>query len=382
MRRIDDVMKKIQRHKRKTQDARKSKSTNRRVSISLLVGLPILLNIIGLFFIFEASSVTAFRNLGDSLYFLKQQFLWFVLGTLVMGMFSYFDYRKLYYFSFPILLVSIFFLIIVLIPGVGVHVGGARRWISLGPVGFQPSEVAKFAAILYLSSWFLYKERQRFWSFLLLLSFIIGLIMIQPDLGTSIIIFLLFISIYYISGESFMHLLMFAPFAVIAGFMFVLTSSYRLQRLTAYLDPGADPAGIGYHVRQIQISLASGGMLGRGLSSSRQKYQFLPEAHTDSIFAIIGEEVGFLGGFLLIILFLLLLYLLFRVAIEAKDRYGRLLAGSIWSLLALQALVNLGAMVSVIPLTGVPLPFISYGGSSLLILYALMGIAVSVARRS
>lgn len=367
-------MRKRTHHKQKHTDYNRTK-------IGLLAGLPILLTTIGLFFIFEASSVSAFRTLGDSFYFLKQQLIWFVLGVGAMGALSLFDYRKLYYVSFPFLLVTIFFLIIVLIPGIGVNAGGARRWISLGPVGFQPSEVAKFSAILYLSSWFLYKERQRFWSFLLLLSFIIGLVMIQPDLGTSIIIFLLFISIYFFSGESLIHLLMLIPFAGGAGLLLVLTSPYRLKRLTAFLNPEADPGGIGYHIRQISISLASGGLLGRGLSSSRQKYQFLPEAHTDSIFAIIGEEVGFMGSLLLILLYIFLLYLLFKVAVNAKDRYGRLLAGSIWSLLALQVIINLGAMVSLIPLTGVPLPFISYGGSSLLIIFSLMGIVISVARR-
>jgi cell division protein FtsW len=349
--------------------------------IGYLAILPIILTTIGLFFIFDASSINAFRTLGDSFYFFKQQLIWFVLGIGVMGFFSYFDYRKLYYISFPVLLVTIFFLIIVLIPGVGVTVGGARRWINLGPIGFQPSEVAKFSAILYLSSWFLYKERQRFLSFLLLLGFIIGLIMIQPDMGTSIIIFLLFISIYFFSGENLLHLAVFSPFAIGAGLIVVFSSSYRLKRLTAYLDPNNDPNGIGYHIRQISISLASGGFIGRGLSSSRQKYQFLPEAHTDSIFAIIGEEIGFIGSFLLIGLYVFLLYQIFQVVIHSKDRFGKLLAGSIWCLLAWQVIINLGAMVSLIPLTGVPLPFISYGGSSLLILFSLMGIVISVARR-
>jgi len=272
------------------------------------MGLPILLTTIGLYFIFDASSVSAFRALGDGFYFLKQQLLWFVLGMGVMGAFSVFDYRKLYYISFPFLLVTIFFLIIVLIPGIGITVGGAQRWISLGPVRFQPSEMAKFSAILYLSSWFLYKERQRIWSFLLLLSFIIGLIMVQPDLGTSIIIFLLFVTIYFFSGENLAHLALFVPFAFSAGLLLIFSSTYRLKRLTAFLNPEIDPGGIGYHVRQITISLASGGLFGRGLSSSRQKYQFLPEAHTDSIFAIIGEEVGFLGALALIALYISLLH--------------------------------------------------------------------------
>lgn len=367
--------------KRTSRIHKESSQVKNKVDISLLATIPIVLTTIGLFFIFDASSVNAFRGFGDSFYFFKQQLMWFVLGIGVMGIFSLLDYRKLYYIAFPLLLVAIFFLIVVLIPGVGVTVGGARRWINLGPVGFQPSELAKFALILYLSSWFLHKDRQRFVSFLLLLSFVIGLIMIQPDLGTSVIVFLLFVSIYFFSGENLLHLAMFSPFAFIAGLMLVLTSPYRLKRLTAYLNPDLDPGGIGYHIRQISISLASGGLLGRGLSSSRQKYQYLPEAHTDSIFAIIGEEIGFVGSFLLILLYITLLYLMFKVTIHAKDRFGKLLAGSIWCLLAWQMIINLGAMVSLIPLTGVPLPFISYGGSSLLILFSLMGITISIAKR-
>ncbi|MBP9816009.1 cell division protein FtsW [Candidatus Woesebacteria bacterium] len=367
--------------RKRTQNHKETKLQSTKSNVGFIAIIPIILTTIGLFFIFDASSINAFREYGDSFYFFKQQLVWFVLGIGAMGAFSLFDYRKLYYVSFPFLLVTIFFLIIVLIPGVGVTVGGARRWISLGPVGFQPSEIAKFSAILYLSSWFLYKERQRFISFLLLLSFIIGLIMIQPDLGTSIIIFLLFISIYFFSGENLLHLALFSPFAFGAGLLLVLASPYRLKRLTAYLNPDLDPAGIGYHIRQISISLASGGFLGRGLSSSRQKYQFLPEAHTDSIFAIIGEEIGFIGSVGLILLYVFLLFHIFKVAVTAKDRFGKLLAGSIWCLLAWQMIINLGAMVSLIPLTGVPLPFISYGGTSLLLLFSLMGIVISVARR-
>jgi cell division protein FtsW len=367
--------------KRTSRPHKEHVSHNLKANITLLAAIPIILTTIGLFFIFDASSVNAFRGFGDSFFFFKQQLMWFVLGIGVMAVFSLFDYRKLYYVSFPLLLATIFFLIVVLIPGVGVNVGGARRWINLGPVGFQPSEVAKFSIILYLSSWFLYKERQRFISFLLLLSFIIGLIMVQPDLGTSIIIFLLFISIYFFSGENLMQLFLFSPFALVAGLLLIFTSSYRLKRLTAYLNPDVDPGGIGYHIRQISISLASGGLIGRGLSSSRQKYQYLPEAHTDSIFAIIGEEIGFIGSLLLILLYAFLLYHIFKVAVHAKDRFGKLLAGAIWSLLAWQMIINLGAMVSLFPLTGVPLPFISYGGSSLLILFSLMGIVISIARR-
>ncbi|OGK15331.1 hypothetical protein A3H80_00275 [Candidatus Roizmanbacteria bacterium RIFCSPLOWO2_02_FULL_37_19] len=349
--------------------------------IGTLIGVPLLLTIIGLFFIFEASSVSAFRGLGDSFHYMKLQIIWASLGFFIMIFFSVFDYRKLYYISFPALLISIIFLILVLIPGIGTHVAGARRWISLGSFTFQPTEAAKFSIILYLSSWFLHKERERFVSFLLLLLFMIGLIMVQPDMGTAIIIFSLFITIYYFSGESLKYLFFLIPIAFGGFFFLIATSSYRMRRLMAYINPSIDPEGIGYHIRQILISLSAGGIIGRGFASSRQKYQFLPEAHTDSIFAIIGEEVGFIGSFILIVLYLVLMYTLLKTAKHAKDRFGKLLVSSIFCLLCLQLIINLGGMVGLIPLTGVPLPFISYGGSSLLVFYSLIGISISVARR-
>lgn len=343
--------------------------------------LPILLAIIGLFFIFEASSVSAFRNFGDSFYFLKLQLLWFVLGTCVMIFFSFFDYRRLYYLSFPALVLTIILLILVLLPGVGHTALGARRWIDIGIIKIQPTEIAKFSIILYLSSWFLYREKRRFVSFFILLVFIISLIMIQPDMGTAIIIFASFIVIYYLSGEKIRYLLFLIPFSAASFFLLVQTSPYRLRRFLAFLDPSLDPQGITYHIKQILISLSAGGILGRGFSASRQKYQFLPEAHTDSIFAIIGEEFGFLGGAIIIGLYLFLIYQAFKIAYFAKDKFGKLLAGAIFSILSLQFIINLGGMVNLMPLTGVPLPFISYGGSSLVVFFALMGILINIDKR-
>lgn len=343
--------------------------------------LPVTLTVIGLFFIFEASSVTAFRALSDSFYFMRLQAMWFGLGLLAMVFFAFFDYHRLYYLAFPVMLVSIILLILVLIPGIGQTIGGARRWIDLGIVNIQPSEIAKFAVILYLSSWFTNREKNRFITFAGLLGIIIGLIMMQPDMGTAIIVFGIFIVLYYLSGYKLQYLLLLIPFSGVGFYLLVHNSPYRLRRLMAFLNPELDPLGITYHVRQILISLAGGGLLGRGFSASRQKYQFLPEAHTDSIFAIIGEEFGFIGSLLLIGLYLLLIYQAYRIAQNAPDTYGRLLAGAIFSLLALHVMVNLGAMVNLIPLTGVPLPFISYGGSSLFIMYSLMGILINIGRR-
>ncbi len=342
--------------------------------------LPIILTVMGLFFIFEASSVTAYRQLGDSFYFLRQQLMWSAIGICAMSVVSFINYRRWYYFAFPALLVSMFFLVIVLIPGIGTNVYGARRWIDFGFFSFQPTELAKLASILYLSAWFLYKDRKRFKSFLLLLGVVVGLIMLQPDLGTTLIISLTFLSIYFISGEKLAPLLAILPVGLVGVIALIITSPYRFARLTAFLHPTADPTGIGYHINQILISLSSGGLLGKGFSHSRQKYQFLPEAHTDSIFAIIGEELGFMGSVVFIGVYAYVLYQIYLVAKRSQDRFGYILVSSIFVVMSLQAIINLSGMLALLPLTGVPLPFISYGGSSLLIFYTLMGIVISVDR--
>ena len=347
---------------------------------SLLFGLPILLTVIGIFFIFEASSVTAFRQLDDSFYYLKQQLMWGVLGVGMMTFLSKFNYRRFYYLAFPFLLLTLVLLTIVLIPGIGTTVYGARRWINLGFFSFQPTEFAKIAVILYISSWFLYKQRARFLHFMFILGLMIALIMIQPDLGTAILIFSLFVTLYFLSGGKLTYILGLIPIAGIGGIVLVVTSPYRLRRLMAFVNPASDPKGISYHINQILISLSSGGIFGKGFTNSRQKYQFLPEAHTDSIFAIIGEEVGFIGAILLIGIYIMLLYAVYKAALKAQDRFGYLLASGALIILGLQLVINLGGMIGVIPLTGVPLPFVSYGGSSLLVFYALMGIVINIAK--
>lgn len=346
-----------------------------------LIILPVILTILGLFFIFEASSISAYREYGDSFFFLKRQLIWAAIGVITMFAFAFSNYRRLATMALPIFVVALSFLVLVLIPGIGTAVSGARRWIDLGIISFQPTEFAKLAVILYLSSWMLHKQKQRFITFLLLMGFIITLTMIQPDMGTAIIIFSLFVLIHFLAGEPVKHLLSLLPLAGVAFLILIKTSPYRMRRFLSFLDPNVDTLGISYHITQILISLSSGGLFGRGFAGSRQKYQFLPEAETDSIFAIIGEEVGFLGSVLVIGCYLGLIYYLYKTAVSTSDRFGFLLVSATFVLLSIQVLINLGGMVAIIPLTGVPLPFISYGGSSLLVFFALMGIVISVARR-
>jgi len=350
----------------------------RKKILTTLYTLPILLSIAGLFFVFEASYIRAFNDFGDSFHYLKVQALWILLGTTVMIVLSFLNYHKWYYFAFYLMLGALILLFLVLIPGLGTKVGGARRWIF----GFQPSEIAKFATIIYLSSWFLTKERKRFFSFAILLGLLMFLILLQPDMGTATIIFGISIIVYFLAGVELKYLFFLIPVAAASFAMLAQLAPYRLRRLVAFFDPSADPLGITYHINQITISLANGGLFGQGFGASKQKHLYLPEAHTDSIFAIVGEELGFIGSTIFIGAFVFLILYLFRIAEKAPDRFGRLLAGSIFGFFGLQTLVNLGAMVHIIPLTGVPLPFISYGGTNLLLCFSLMGILLNIAKQT
>lgn len=344
--------------------------------------LPTIISIVGVFFVFEASSVRSFNEFGESFHYLKLQVVWIALGVLVMMFISFFNYHKLYYLALPMMSITIGLLFLVLLPGVGHKVGGARRWFDLGFFNLQPTELAKLSAVIYLSSWFISREKKRFFSFMILIGLLMFLIILQPDMGTATIIFFISIIIYFLAGIELPYLLLLIPGAAAFFFALIKISPYRARRLLAFFEPNLDPLGITYHINQILISLSSGGIFGRGFGASRQKYLFLPEAHTDSIFAIIGEEVGFIGSLLIIILFIVLCFRIYKAISLAPDRFGRLLAGGIFAFFNLQILINLGAMVNLIPLTGVPLPFISYGGSNMIVSFTLMGILINIAKQS
>lgn len=331
--------------------------------------------------IYEASSVNAARLYGDSFLFVKQQLKWFLLSLVSYAFFVRFNYHNLYNLALLILFINIVLLILIFIPGFSTTVLGAKRWLSLGPLRIQPSEFTKLSLIVYLSSWFSFKERGRFFAFMLLIGFLIGLVILQPDMGTASILGICAVFLYFVSGAPFSHFFYLVLISIAAGSFFILTSPYRMHRLTAFLSPGSDPQGISYHVNQINTALSLGGWFGSGYGSSKQKFQFLPEAHTDSIFAIIGEDFGFLGTTLLIVTYLIFFYNVFQNVVRVKDRLGYLLSSGILFLLILQTLVNLAAMAQLVPLTGIPLPFISYGGSSLLTFYSLLGISFNIFRQ-
>lgn len=346
-----------------------------------LVLVVLFLSLFGLLMIFEASTVLAYQEFGDKYYFVKEQAKWLVIGLLVLFAFSFFDYHRLYHLSIPLLMATIIFLGAVFIPGLGIKALGASRWVNLGFFSFQPAELAKLSLAVYLAAWFASKEKGRLGAFLILLITVLGLIVAEPDLGTAVIIGAQAIVLYFISGSPLWHFFLLLPLIFFAFLGLAIISSYRLKRLLTFFNPKIDPLGASYHIRQILLALGSGGLTGVGLGKSRQKYLYLPEAATDSIFAIIGEEFGFLGAMVVICLFLFIVYRGLMIAKKAPDRFGRFLAVGVTAYFAIQTMVNLSAVVALLPLTGVPLPLLSYGGSSLVITLASLGILHNISRQ-
>ncbi len=343
--------------------------------ISLVLGL----TVFGIVMVGNASVVEAFRDFGDKFYYLRQQLLWAVLGLLAFVVFSFFDYRRLRKLSLPLMLFSFVSLILVLIPAIGIKSLGARRWLPLGFFSFQPAELTKLAFVLYLSSFF--ANKRKLWPFLFVLAALLFLIMMEPDLGTAVILAATGLIIYFVSGGPLLLISLVGLVGLVGGAGLIFFSPYRRGRFLTFLNPARDPLGASYHIRQILIAIGSGGLFGVGLGQSRQKYEYLPEATTDSIFAVIAEELGFVGAISILVVFLLIIWRGIRIAKEAPDDFGRLLAVGVTAWIGFQALVNLSAMVAIVPLTGVPLPFISYGGSSLVLSLTAMGILVNISKQ-
>lgn len=357
------------------------KITIRRSDFALLFSV-VILTIFGLFMIYDASSYVAFRDFADKYRYAKDQMFWVIIGFGALSLVSFFDYHRYYNLALPILLGSIFLLFLVFVPGLGVKALGAKRWINMGFFVLQPSEFVKLALTIYLSAWFSTREKGRFIAFLLLIGFVLFLVMLQPDMGTAFIILGEALVLYFLSGGNILHILSLIPAIGLGGLALILAEPYRAARLTTFLSPGGNLQTSSYHLRQILIALGSGGLFGVGIGNSLQKYAYLPEATTDSIFAIIAEEIGFLGVLVLLGVILFVIYRGFYISLRAKDAFGKLLAGGITSFIAIQTIVNLGAQTALLPLTGVPLPFISYGGSALIINLVSVGILLNISRQS
>lgn len=353
----------------------------KKIDLSLLIAV-ILLTLFGLFMIYDVSSFVAFRDFADKYHYIKDQFLWTMLGFTLLTFFLYFDYHKLYNLALPILSIALVLLILVFIPGIGVYLLGARRWIDTGLFILQPAEFVKLALAIYLAAWFSSKEKGRLPAFLLLIGIVLGLVMLEPDMGTAIVILSEALTIYFLSGVNIVYFSLLVPLLTFLGFVIIKISPYRAKRFESFLNVDQSVESSSYHVKQILIALGAGGLTGVGLGNSLQKYAYLPESTTDSIFAIIAEELGFVGATTLILFFIFIISRCFYIAVNAKDNFGRLLGAGITTFLAVQAIINLAAQTALVPLTGIPLPFISYGGSALIVDLCAIGIILNISRRS
>ncbi len=354
----------------------------------ILLTVCLLLLSFGLMMILSASAIRAYSVYGDPHYFFQRQLIYAGLGLLSLLFFSRIDYHNYYHHSKKILLVALLLLVLVLIPGIGRKVGGSRRWLSIYIFNFQPAEFAKIAIIIYLAA-FIKRKGGKITNFktgplpalIIVLGFFV-LLMNQPDMGTALTIFGVAIFMMILGGVLLRQLFLLSLPGALFMLYYINSAHYRLLRVQTFLDPWSDPRGTGYHIIQSLFALGSGGLTGVGPGNSRQKFLYLPEPGTDFIFAIIGEEFGLLGAIFVLFLFALLAYRGTVIALTAPDTFGTLLAAGITVMITLQALINIGAVTSLIPVTGITLPFISYGGSSLIISLSAIGILLNISRQS
>lgn len=347
----------------------------------ILFSIVLILLIFGLVMISSASFDASYNRFGESYYYFRHQLFY---GALI-GLALLFLIQKVHYLKWkglaPLLfLISIVLLLIVFIPEVGFGSGGAKRWIQLGNISFQPSELLKITFVLYLAAWFEKRKKriesfsEGFVPFVALTALVVLLIILQPDFSTGAVIGLMATVVYFVAGGRIRHLFLLALCTAAAVISLIKIAPYRIRRLMVFLNPELDPQGIGYQINQALLALGSGGIFGKGLGQGLQKHGYLPQPAGDSIFAIIGEELGLVGVLILIILFIMLAFRGFRIARQAPDTFSRLVAVGITSWIIFQAFIHMAAISSLIPLTGIPLPFISYGSSALVT--SLIGIGI------
>ncbi len=336
--------------------------------------------LLGIGLVYDASVAEAFTQFGNKWYFARQQLMWAGLGSVALIVSSLLPMGFWKKIGIGIFFFALISLIVVLIPGLGTKVQGASRWIVFGPLRYQPSEIIKLGIILYFSSWLI--KHQRSMPFLFITAVIFGLIMLEPDLGTGLVVLSISLALFIAAGGSWKYILSFCVLGIVGISLLIIASPYKMKRITAYLNPESDPQGASYHIRQITIALGSGGWFGQGIGKSRQKYRYIPEASTDSIFAIAAEETGFIGSLGIILLYGIIVMQGFRIVGKTKHKQDQLVALGITVWIASQAMLNLSSLVALVPLTGVPLPFLSYGGSSLVSMLASSGILIGIGRRS
>jgi cell division protein FtsW len=376
---------------RKTKSTTRSKSTTRTTAHSptatLVATTVAVLNLVGVVMVLSASSVASLTDYGSPWYFFLRQLMWTFVGIVAFVIAIRLDYHALRRFVRPLLIASGVLLVVVLIPGIGVYVAGSRRWVGTGAFRFQPTELAKLALLLYVADLASRRAREigdwrRVVRPVLLVLAVFGcLVMREPDLGSAIVLVLIVATILVAAGTRPKHLAVIGLAAVSTITLLVIAEPYRRARLLTFLHPFADQSNAGYQISQSLIAIGSGGLTGVGLGAGRAKWNFLPNAHTDFIFAIIGEELGLLGALLVLALFIAFATLGIRVALRAPDRFGALLAAGITMGIVGQAVINVGAVVGLLPITGIPLPFVSFGGTALVTTMFSAGVLANIARQ-
>lgn len=343
---------------------------------------------LGLTMVYSASAVWAEYKFDDAFFFAKRQLFFAGLGIVAMFLIMNIDYWVWKKYSKHIIIACFILLVLVLIPGVGMVRNGSQSWIGLGAFSIQPSEFMKLGMIIFLAKFL--SEKQKYITTvkkglvpsLGLAGLAFGLIMLQPDLGTGTVMIGTCVVMIFIAGARIMHFAVLG-LAALAGFVaLIISAPYRLERITSYLDPWQDPLGSGFQIIQSLYAIGPGGLFGLGLGQSRQKFFYLPEPQTDFIFAIVSEELGFIGGTFIILLFALLLWRGIRVAIGAPDLFGCFLTVGIIAMIAIQVMINIGVVIGLIPVTGITLPFLSYGGSSLTLMLMAVGILLNISKHS
>ncbi len=353
-----------------------------------LFGVAVVLLSAGVVMVYSASAIVAADRFHDPYFFLKKQVFWAVLGAACLWAALRLDYRRLEGLVLPLLIFVGVLLILVLISPIGQAINGTRRWIRLGPISFQPAELAKLALVLYLAA-FLARTGEAVSNFrrglvppLAVAGLLAALVLAQPDLGNCLTLITLTFTLLFIAGGRARHLGLILAAALPPLALAVWAAPYRLRRIFAFIDPWSDPRGSGFQIIQSWLAFGNGGLVGQGIGGSRQKLFYLPESHTDFIFAIIGEELGFLGATAIVGLFVVLIWRGLRIGLRAPDAFGGYLALGITVLIATQTLVNLGVVTGLLPTKGLPLPFISFGGSALLITMLSTGLLLNISQHA
>ena len=353
-----------------------------------LFGVVLALVFLGVVMVYSASAIIAADRFGDPFFFLKKQLFWAFLGGGLLWAALRLDYRRLERLVVPLLVVSISLLVLVLLPPFGQAINGTRRWFRIGPLSFQPVELAKFALVLYLASFLTRRAAalRSFWQGLFPILLVAGtmalLTFVQPDLGNSLALVVLTLVLAYLAGAPVKHMAWVAAAALPLVTLAVALKPYRWRRMLAFVNPWDDPQGSGFQIIQSFLALGSGGLTGRGLGGSKQKLFYLPEPYTDFIFAIVGEELGLIGAVCVIALFAVLIWRGLRVGLRAPDPFGSYLALGLTVMLATQTLVNLGVVMGALPTKGLPLPFVSFGGSALLMTMFSAGVLLNISQHA